>query len=49
VDRDALAAQMRDMLEAAAFAGQPINEEQAKKLIKEGEELIKHAEDLAGA
>ncbi len=47
-DRDAIAAQMRDMLEAAAFAGQPIDEQQAKKLIKEGEKLIERAEKLAG-
>ena len=39
---------MRDMLEAAAFAGQPIDEQQAKKLIKEGEKLIERAEKLAG-
>ena len=48
-DRDALAAQMRDMLEAAAFAGQPIDEQHAKKLIKEGEKLIERTEDLAGS
>jgi len=47
-DRDVIAAQMRDMLKAAAFAGQPIDEQQAKKLIKEGEKLIERAEKLAG-
>jgi hypothetical protein len=46
-DRDALAAQMRDMLEAAAFDGQPINEEQAKRLIMQGNKLIERAEKLA--
>jgi hypothetical protein len=30
-DRDAVAAQMRDMLEAAAFNGQPINKHEAKR------------------
>jgi hypothetical protein len=46
-DRDAVAAQMRDMLNAAAFDGQPIDEKQAKRLIKEGKKLIERAEDLA--
>jgi hypothetical protein len=46
-DRDVLAAKMRDMLEAAAFQGEPINKRKAKKLIEEGKELIKRAERLA--
>ena len=45
-DRDAVAAQMQDMLEAA-FNGQPINKHEAKRLIKEGKQLIKRAERLA--
>jgi hypothetical protein len=46
-DRDALAARMLDMLQAAAFDGKPINEKQAKRLIKDGKELIERAEELA--
>jgi hypothetical protein len=45
-DRDAVAGQMRDMLNAAAFDGQPINEKNAKMLIKQGQALIQRAKDL---
>ncbi len=46
-DRDAVATAMRQVLEAAAFGGQPLNEQQAKSLIRQGEELIQRAQQLA--
>ena len=39
-DRDAIAAQMRDMLAGAAFGGQAINEQQALRLIDQGQGLL---------
>jgi len=38
--RDSIAHQMRGMLEAAAFKGQPINVQKADLLIKQGQELL---------
>ncbi len=46
--RDALAAQIRAALEAAAFGGQALNEQQAKRYIDQAETLIKEAAGLAG-
>lgn len=42
--RDAIAGQMRTLLEGAAFGGQPIGEQQAKRLIHQGQALL---EDVA--
>jgi hypothetical protein len=39
-DRNAIAAQMRDVLAGAAFAGQAINEQQALTLIDQGQGLL---------
>jgi hypothetical protein len=47
VDRDALAARMRDALEAAAFGGQPLNNREAKTMIAAGNALIDRADALA--
>jgi hypothetical protein len=47
VDRDALAAQIRDALEAAAFGGQPLNNQEAKAMIAAGNALIERADALA--
>jgi hypothetical protein len=44
--RDALAAQMKTMLAAAAFNGQAIDERQAKRLIEQGEKLLERAREL---
>jgi hypothetical protein len=38
--RDAVASQMRDQLDAAAFDGQVIDEQQAKELIVQGQDLL---------
>ena len=38
--RDAIAGQMNNLLEGAAFGGQPISEGQAKKLIRQGQQLL---------
>ena len=38
--RDAIAQQMRALLEGAAFYGQSVNEQQAKRLISQGQELL---------
>jgi hypothetical protein len=46
--RDAVAAQMRDLLLAAAFRGQAIPVGQADQLISEGHELLVNAAQLAG-
>jgi hypothetical protein len=46
-DRDAVAAQMETLLEGAAFGGQPINVEQAKSLIAQGQALLDRANALA--
>jgi hypothetical protein len=42
-----LAGQIRAVLEAAAFAGQPVNEQQAKRSIDQAEALIRQATGLA--
>ena len=39
-ERDAVAAAMRQLLEAAAFDGRPVDERQAERLITRGEQLI---------
>ena len=46
--RDVLAAQIRDALNAAAFNGQAINEQQAKTWINQAQDLIQQAQALAG-
>ncbi len=46
-DRDAVAGQMKTLLNAAAFGGQAINEQQAKRLIEQGEQLLERAQHLA--
>lgn len=48
-DRDGLAVQMKSMLNAAAFEGQSINEQQAKHLIEQGEKLLERAQKMAHA
>jgi hypothetical protein len=45
--RDALATQMKAMLDAAAFGGAEISERQAWRLIEQGEELLERARHLA--
>ena len=47
--RDALAAQMATMLNAAAFDGRPVNEDRAKRLIKDGKALLAAADALAAS
>ena len=47
-ERDALAAQMKTLLNAAAFGGQAIDEQQAKQLIAQAEDLLLRAGQLAG-
>ncbi|HTP08336.1 MAG TPA: hypothetical protein VMP08_08805, partial [Anaerolineae bacterium] len=47
--RDGLASQMKSMLDAAAFSGQAINEQQAKRLIAQGGLLLVEAHLLAAA
>jgi hypothetical protein len=46
--RDALAAQIKAALNAAAFDGQPLNERQAKRWIDQAESLLDQARELAG-
>ncbi|HEY0438080.1 MAG TPA: hypothetical protein VGC92_15680 [Phenylobacterium sp.] len=46
--RDALAAQIKTALDAAAFNGQAINEQQAKSLNSQAQALINQAVQLAG-
>jgi hypothetical protein len=46
-DRDSLAAQIKTALNAAAFANQPINEQQEDGLGRRGRKLIDQVEDLA--
>ncbi len=46
-DRDAVALQMKVVLDAAAFGGQSINERQARHLIEQGEQLLERAQHLA--
>jgi hypothetical protein len=45
--RDALATQIRAMLDAAEFHGQAIDERQAQSLIKQARTLLKRADNLA--
>ena len=47
-ERDALAAQMKTLLNAAAFGGQAIDEQQAKQLIAQAEHLLQRAGQIAG-
>ncbi|MBO0702211.1 MAG: hypothetical protein J2P38_04710, partial [Candidatus Dormibacteraeota bacterium] len=47
--RDALAAQMRSALNAAAFSGQPVSEQQAKAWIAQANSLIAQAHTLSTA
>ena len=49
VDRDAVAIQMRDLLDAAAFHGQAIKVKDALELIGMGMDLIGRADALAGS
>jgi hypothetical protein len=49
VDRDAVAEQMKAMLNAAAFDGQPIDERQAMRLVDRGEEVLQRARHMAGS
>ncbi len=44
--RDAIAAQMSELLEKAAFNGQSINEQQAKQLIAQGQALLDEVNTL---
>jgi hypothetical protein len=45
--RDALASQMKSVLNAAAFANRPVDGRSAEKLIDQGEELLERARQLA--
>ena len=45
--RDALASQMKALLNDATFGGHAANEQQAKQLIAQGEQLLEQAKDLA--
>lgn len=47
--RDALTTQMSSLLEDAAFHGQPIDEQQAKDLIAQGQDLLGQVSQLAAA
>jgi hypothetical protein len=44
--RDALASQMKALLDGATFGGQALNEQQAKQLITQGEALLEQAREL---
>jgi hypothetical protein len=46
--RDAVASQMRGLLDAAAFSNQAIDEQQAKQLIEQAKALLSQAHQLAG-
>lgn len=48
-ERDTIAAQMKAMLEGAAFGGQAIDENQAKSLISEAQSLISQAATAASS
>jgi hypothetical protein len=48
-ERDALANQMRRMLEGAEFSDEPIDEARAKDLINDGEALLRQSADLASS
>jgi hypothetical protein len=45
--RDSIAAQMRTILDGAAFDGQPLDPGQAQALIRQGEDLLGQAAQLA--
>ena len=45
--RDALAAQIKAILEAAEFSGQGLDEQQAKSLIAQGQTLLSQAAAVA--
>src|SRR5215469_8382304 len=47
--RDAIAGQMRAMLNRAAFGGQAIDENQAKSLISQAQNLLKEVSSVAGS
>jgi hypothetical protein len=47
--RNTIAAQMSSMLENAAFNGQAIDEQQAKKLIDQGQNLLEQVNTMAAA
>ena len=44
--RDALASQMKALLNGATFDGQALNEQQAKQMIAQGEQLLENAHEL---
>jgi hypothetical protein len=45
-DRDAVAAAIRQLLEAAAFDGRQVDERHAQRLIRQGEKLLERARKL---
>ena len=45
--RDAVASQIRALLNDATFNGKPINKRQAEKLMEKAEKLLEQAEELA--
>jgi len=47
--RDTIAGQMNKLLEGAAFAGQPISEGQAKRLIQQGQQLLAEVASCAAS
>jgi hypothetical protein len=47
-ERDALTSEIKSMLEAAEFNGQPIDEGQARRIIREGQDLLGRADACAG-
>jgi hypothetical protein len=47
-ERDALTSEIKSMLEAAEFNGQPIDEDQARRIIREGQDLLGRADACAG-
>jgi len=46
-ERDALTSEIKSMLEAAEFNGQPIDEDQATRIIREGQDLLGRADACA--
>jgi hypothetical protein len=47
--RDAIAGQMNKLLEGAAFGGQPISEGQARRLIRQGQQLLAEVASCAAS
>ena len=47
-ERDSLATKMKSLLDAAAFQSNPIDEQQAKQLIAQGNDLLARASQLPG-